>query len=478
VSAHRRSTKSLLDQVRALPGVAEAEGSVDSDPTQIVDEGGRAVLYGGAPNIGFSIASPDSRFNPLRLVGGAWPEADEVIIDKETAADEGFEVGETIGVQAEGPVEPLRISGIVQFGSGLTIGGATLAGFDLQTAQRLFEKEGRLDEIAVAAKPDVTHAELIRQIRRILPDGTRVRGVGEQVRRDSEGTNELVALLRGFLLAFGGIALFVGAFVIANSLSITIAQRTRELATLRMLGASRRQVLGSILVEAFVVGIVASVVGLFLGLLLAKVLFHLFDVAGFTLPNTGLVLGLRTASVALVAGVVVTMVASLRPALRATRVPPIAAVQEGSTLPPGRLARFRGIGAALMALVGLAALLFGLFGHGSDATEAVVWMGLGGLLIFLSLALFSSRLVGPLAQVFAWPATLGGGSAYLARDNARRNPQRTASTAAALMIGFALVTLVATLAAGVVTSFKGAVDDLFIGDFAITAQNSASGRCG
>jgi putative ABC transport system permease protein len=467
--------ESLLEEVKQLPAVAEAEGSVDSDATQLIGDDGKAIVYGGAPNLGFSIADPDSRFNPLTLAEGAWPGPNEVVVDRETAAKENFEVGETIGVQAEGPVERLRISGIIQFSSGLTIGGATLAGFDLPTAQRLMRKEGQLDEIAIAAKPDVTEAQLVKEIREILPPGTQVKTAGEQVQADAADTNEFITFLQSFLLAFGGVALFVGAFVIANSLSITIAQRTRELATLRMLGASRRQVLGSIIVESLAVGVLASVIGLFLGLLLAEGLFWLFDAVGFTLPNTGLVFETRTVVVALLAGILVTLFASLRPAVRATRVPPVAAVREGATLPPGRFARFRGVGAALMAAAGFAALSYGLFKGGLDTTQILIWMGLGALLIFLGVALFSSRLVRPLAHVLGWPAVqIGGAAGSLARDNARRNPQRTASTAAALMIGLALVTLVATLAAGIVASFRGAVNDLFTGDFAITAQNNFS----
>ncbi len=467
--------ESLLAEVQQLPAVAEAEGSVDSDTTQLIGEDGKAIVYGGAPNLGFSIAEPSSPFNPLTLIEGSWPGPNEVVIDKETASKEDFEVGEAVGVQAEGPVRRMRIAGIMQFSSGLSIGGATLAGFDLPTAQSLMKKEGRLDEIAVAAKPDATEQELVSQIQEVLPPGTQVKTGSEQAEADAEETNEFITFLQGFLLAFGGIALFVGSFVIANSLSITIAQRTRELATLRTLGASRRQVLGSIVVEALVVGIVASIVGLFLGLLLAKGLFWLFDAVGFTLPNTGLVFETRTIVVALLAGILVTLLASLRPAMRATRVPPIAAVREGSTLPPGRFERFRWIGAVLMTIAGFASLVYGLFRSGLDTTQVLIWMGLGALLIFLGVALFSSRLVRPLARVLGAPAAaLGGVAGMLARDNARRNPQRTASTAAALMIGLALVTLVATLAAGIVSSFRGAVNDLFTGDFAITAQNNFS----
>jgi putative ABC transport system permease protein len=468
----------LLGQVRELPGVAEAEGNVDSENATLIGDDGKAVVYGGAPNLGFSITNGDSRFNPLTLVDGAWPGPNEIVVDKATADKEDFEIGEQVGVQVEGPVERQRLSGIMEFSSGLTIGGATLVGFDLPTAQRVMKKEGRLDEIAVAAKGGVSEEELADQIEAILPPETQVRTAEAQARADAEETNEFITFLQGFLLAFGGIALFVGAFVIANSLSITIAQRTRELATVRMLGASRKQVLGSIVVEALVVGIGASVIGLFLGLLLARGLFSLFDAVGFTLPNTGLVFLTRTVVVALFAGILVTLFASLRPAIRATRVPPVAAVREGAVLPPGRFARFRGLGAALLALAGFAALVYGLFGSGLGTTEILVWMGLGALLIFFGVALFSSRLVRPLARVLGWPAARVGGSAgRLARDNARRNPQRTGSTAAALMIGLALVTLVATLAAGIVQTFRGAVDELWKesqSDYGITAQNNFS----
>jgi putative ABC transport system permease protein len=470
--------ESLLSKVRALPDTAVAEGSVTSDATQLIGKDGKAIVFGGAPNLGFSIANGKSRFNPLVLLDGSWPSANQVVIDTSTANKKGFAVGDSIGVQAEGPVERVRISGLVKLSSDLSLGGATLAGFDLQTAQRLFGKQGQLDEIAVAAKPGVSDAELAQQIQGILPPDAQVRTAAAQARADAKDTEQFLSFLQDFLLAFGGVALFVGAFVIANSLSITIAQRTRELATLRMLGASRRQVLRSIIVEALVVGVLASVVGLFFGLLLAKGLFRLFDLVGFTLPHSGLVFQTRTVIVALAAGILVTLVASLRPAVRATRVPPIAAVREGATLPPGRFARFRGVGAVALALLGFALLAYGLFAHGLGTTSVLLSMLLGALLIFLGVALFSSHLVQPLVRVLGWPATrIGGAAGQLARDNSRRNPQRTASTAAALMIGLALVTLVATLAAGIVASFTGAVNDLWKkseSDYAITAQNNFS----
>jgi putative ABC transport system permease protein len=441
-------SESLLPEVRALPDVAEAEGSVDSDATQLIGDDGKAVVSGGAPNLGFSIANGDSVFNPLTLVEGDWPGPNEVAIDKETAAKEDFEVGETIGVQAEGPVERVRVSAIVQFSSGLTIGGATLAGFDLPTAQRLFKKVGQLDEIAVAAKPGVTDAQLVREIEAILPSHAQVRTGSEQAVSDAADTNDFISFLRGFLLAFGGIALFVGSFVIANSLSITIAQRTREFATLRTIGATNRQILGSVMVEALVVGVVASIVGLFLGLLLAEGLFELFDAVGFTLPNSGLVFEPRTVVVALAAGILVTFLASVYPGFRATMVPPIAAVREGASLPGEPLDRIRGtsvaalvtavgvvvggfaitttpgntlvsallavlglmltlfgcalfpsrtLGAIVSCALGFAALVYGLFVPDLGTTRVLLWMGVGVLLVFFGVARVTTRLIPSLA---------------------------------------------------------------------------------
>src|SRR5262249_8353440 len=203
--------------------------------------------------------------------------------------------------------------------------------------QKLFQKPGKLDQIGAKAKPGVSPDRLAAQIREILPPATQVRTGEAQAREDAKDTESFLNFLQDFLLAFGGIALFVGSFVIANSLSITIAQRTRELATLRTLGASRRQVLNSIIVESLVIGILSSIVGILLGLGLGVGLFKLFDAVGFTLPNNGLVLPTRTVVVALSARAVVAVLASLRPTLRASRAPPTAAAVQRTALPPGRV---------------------------------------------------------------------------------------------------------------------------------------------
>ena len=467
--------ESLLQRVRALPDVRVADGSVNGE-AQLIGKNGKAIVHGGAPNLGFSIARGDSPFNPLTLVGGSWPKHNEVVVDKSTASKDHFRIGQIVGVQAIGSVQQLRVSGIVKFGSVATIGGATLAGFDLPTAQKLFGKPGKLDEIAVASKPNVSSNQLLQQIRGILPADTQVRTGQGQAHQDSKDTNSFISFLQKFLLGFGGVALFVGSFVIANSLSITIAQRTRELATLRTLGASRRQLLRSIIIEALAIGVLAAVIGLFAGLALAKGLFALFNAVGFTLPNNGLTFETRTVVVSLAVGIIVTLLARLRPALRATRVPPIAAVREGATLPESRFARYRLPASILLTALGFAGLLWGLFAPGLGTAGILIFMLGGALLVFFGVALLSVRLVTPLAGALGWPATrIGGTAGALARENAQRNPQRTASTASALMIGLALVTLVSMLAAGIITSFKGSVNKIWKNaDYAITAQNNFS----
>ena len=463
--------QSLLPVIRGLPDVADAVGGVGGNAHLILN--GKVIAFGGAPNLGFSVDPARPELNTLTLVDGKWPGRNQLVIDQATAHKKDLKLGQTIGVQASGPTLRMTISGFVHFGGAASLGGATLSGFDLPTGQRLFDRVGKLDQIRAKAKPGVTPAKLAAEIRGVLPRGTQVRTGQGQAKEDAKDTESFLNFLQDFLLAFGAIALFVGSFVIANSLSITIAQRSRELATLRTLGATRRQVRRSIVIEAIVMGAIASIVGIAAGLGLGVGLFKLFDLVGFTLPNNGLVLHTRTVIVALLVGILVTVLASLRPAMRATRVPPIAAVREGSELPPGRFAKYRPVGSALLTVFGFALLAYGLFGHGLGTKGILLFMGLGTLLIFLGVSLLSARFARPLAWALGAPASkFGGAAGSLARDNARRNPQRTASTASALMIGLALVTLVAVIAAGITKSFRSAVDDLWTSGYAITAQNN------
>ena len=274
--------------------------------------------------------------------------------------------------------------------------------------------------------------------------------------RTAEETNGILNFVRYFLLGFGFLALFVGAFVIFNTLSITVAQRTREFATLRTLGASRKQVMRSVVLEGLVIGLLASVVGLFAGLGLAKLL----SAIGGDLPEAGLVFAPRTIILSLALGTVITLVASILPARRATRVPPIAAVREGSTLPPSRFAA-HSLKAAVGVIAGsITAISVGVFVSGLSAIAVAALLGIGVIALFLGVALAAPHLVKPLARLVGLPARRSGGIAGdLASSNSVRNPSRTASTAAALMVGLTLVTVVAVLGAGVRKSVESAVTD-------------------
>jgi putative ABC transport system permease protein len=500
--------ESLLAKVRAVKDVRVADGGVQSFPVSIIGKNGKIIANGGAPNLGFSVNPRISQFNTLTLVSGSWPGSNQVVIDEGAAKKGGYKAGDLIGILGTGPEQKMRLSGIVRFGTSNGILGATLAGFDLQTAQRIFGKVGKLDYIQAAAKPGVSPARLTTELQAALPASVTVKTGQAQAAKQTSDTSAGISIIRDFLLAFAAIALFVGIFVIVNSLSITIAQRTREFATLRTLGASRSQVLGSIVGESLIVGAVASAIGLLLGFGLARFLMWVFGKAGLDLPANAMVILPRTIWVSLIVGIVVTLIASVRPALRATRVPPIAAVREGATLPTSRFHRFRTAGSLILIALGFLSLLDGLFAKGLTTKQILSAVGVGALLIFIGVALVSARFVKPLSRfvspigsaaivalsVLVWPISVviweikslaGNATEFpsvapdkimnrLALRNAIRGRERTASTAAALMIGLALVTLVSVFATSLTTSFKGAVDSIFTGDYAISAANSFS----
>jgi len=465
---------SLLTKIQKLPDVAAAAGSITDDRTQLIGKDGKSISNGGAPNLAFGVDPLElDRFRVLTLVTGSWPAGGEIAIDKKTADDEHYGVGDTIGVEARGPVRRFRISGIAKFADVSSIGGATIAVFDIPTAQKLLQKEGKLDVVRIQSRSGVPTPKLLAEVEPLLPPTAGARDVAAQVKEDKKDITGFLGIIQKVLLAFGGVALFVGSFVIANTLSITIAQRTREFATLRTLGATRRQVLWSVVIEALVIGTLASVIGLFAGLGIASGLNSLFVAVGIDLPKASTVFATRTIIVSLAVGIVITLLASLRPALRATRVPPIAAVREGSVLPPSRFARFGALAGAGVVAVAVALLLLGIFVHGQSVLLHLLEIGAGVLLLFLGVAIFAPKIVPPLASVLGWPGKqVGGAAGGLARENAMRNPARTASTAAALMIGLALVTFVAILAQGLRSSFESAVDQLFVADYALTASNT------
>jgi putative ABC transport system permease protein len=466
----------LLEDVRALPNVAAAAGAIVDDQTMLVDRDGQAIGDGETFALGVDLGPEFERFNPTNLVAGRWPAGpDETVIDAGTANREDYRVGETVGVSATGPVRDFEIVGIAQYGGVDSIGNATFAVFDVRTAQALTEKEGKLDEIFVAAREGVSPQQLVRDIRASLPGSVVVLTGAESAQEETDEISAFTDIIRYFLLAFAGIALFVGSFVIFNTLSITVAQRTREFATLRTIGASRRQVLGSVVLEALVIGFVAAVIGLGLGIGLAYGLKVLFAAFGAELPEVGLVLALRTVIVSLSIGVLVTLLAGLMPAIRATRVPPIAAVREGAALPKSRLAFLTPYAGATIVAVAVALLGYSLFVDDLGTAKRLLSLAGGCIALFVGVALLSTRLVRPLATVLGWPARrLGGAAGKLAQSNSRRNPGRTAATAAALMIGIALVTFVAVLASGMKASNGEAIEKQVVADYVVTSQDGFS----
>ena len=299
-----------LASVRGVDGVEIATGSVQDFQTKLLRPDGEAIDTGGAPSFAFGIeTAPEfDRFNPLNLVEGRWPSGGtEVAIDEGVAGDEDLELGDRIGVAALGPAQEFTIVGIAKYGDLSSIGGATFAIFDVPTAQKLLDKEGKLDAVSAAAAEDTTPEQLTQRIQSELGSDFTVRTGVEQASEESSEIATFTTIIRYFLLSFAGIALFVGAFVIFNTLSITVAQRMREFATLRTLGASRRQVLRSVILEALVIGLGASIVGLFAGLGLAVGLNALFKALNLDLPQTQTVFATRTIVVSLVVGTLVTL---------------------------------------------------------------------------------------------------------------------------------------------------------------------------
>jgi putative ABC transport system permease protein len=446
---------SLVNRVKEVPGVATAAGNVE-DTAAIFKANGDQVETQGAPPLLFS--RPPERFDPLDYVEGEPPASPtEVAINKGTADDENLKVGDKVFLVGRSGREEFTISGLAKFGDVESLGGATVAVVTLPKAQDLAAQPGEVDSIQVAAAPGVSPDELVHRIERAMPAPVEVRTGAQEATDEADSVKNSLSFINTLLLVFAGIAVFVGAFIIFNTFSITVAQRTREFALLRTMGASRRQVLRSVMLEALIVGVIASVLGILLGILTAQGINALFKSLGADLPQEGLVLKGRTIIVGLLVGTLVTVVSSLAPARRATRVPPLAAMRDeaAAAQPPTRR---RTILSWVLLVGGFAAILFALFG-GAPAAQALSLLGLGAIAFFIAVALLSPRLVPLIAGAVGYPLErLRGVAGRLARENAMRNPSRTAVTAAALMIGLALVTFVAILAAGVKSSINDTVD--------------------
>ena len=343
--------------------------------------------------------------------------------------------------------------------------------FTLPAAQELLGREGQYDAISVAAREGVTEDDLVSAIEPVLPQDAKVVSATAEAQEQTDDVSEFTTIFRYFLLAFAGVALFVGAFVIFNTFSITVAQRTREFATLRTIGASRRQVLGSVILESLVIGLLASLVGLALGVILAEGIQALFKSLGADFPTADRVFATRTVVVSLVVGMGITLLAGLFPAIRATRVPPIAAVREGATLPQSRFHRFTPWIAAVFVVVALlAARARDVHRRARHRRSAALDRGRRAPpLPRRRDALVAARHVRSRGSSACRPAAPAASAGRLASGNAIRNPGRTAATAAALMIGIALVSFIATLTNGMKASNREAIEEQVAADYVVTS---------
>lgn len=455
---------SLLPRVQGTPGVKLAAGAIFT-PGGFFDSEGEKIGNKFAPKF-ISSALPGSLESLTYLEGHQPRGPTEASIDKAAAEGSGLELGERIKLIGQGSARSFRLVGFTRLG-GASFGGASIAQVTLPVAQRLTHKVGRFDQISVAAESGVSAKRLKRRIAAEMPAGVRVETASESADRGSEEIRDDLGFLQTFLLVFGFIAILVGSFLIFNTFSITVAQRVTEFGMLRTLGASRRQILTAVVVEALAIGLLGALIGIAGGFLAALLLNALLELFEIDLPTTSLVMESRTVVVALVVGIVVTVLSSLVPALRSTRVPPIAALH-AFTPPATRRRRLVLVSVSvLLGVAGLAMVLLGLFGGASAGTAAGL-IGGGAVVIVFAVSLFSPRLVPPLAAVAGWPLErvrrlLG----RLARENAQRNPSRTAVTAAALMIGLTVVTFVTVFAAGLKSSVAQVVDENFGGGLVI-----------
>ncbi len=469
-----RVDDSLVTQLGGVPGVSESAGVVNGT-IRILDKSGKAMgdPNTGPPTIGLNwITHP--QLNQWHIVSGRPPTTPtEVVLDKASADSAHYRVGDQVGLIAgQGQTEHFTLVGIAKFGALDNYSGASAALLATPTAQALVAQPGKFDYVALAAEPGVSQSELVRRVEAAgLPPQTQAITGAAFTKENQDIFEQAIGTFKTVLVAFALVSLFVGAFIIYNTFSIIVAQRTREIALLRAIGAGRRQVLGSIFGEALTVGVVASVLGVVAGVGLAIGLRNLLAKAGLGLPSTAPVISATTVISSMVVGVVVTLVAALFPARRAASVAPIAAMRQVAVDVSNR-SRVRLLAGLLLTVAGLVELYQGLF---TATGSRLPHVGVGAFLIFVGVAVLGPSYAAPVSRVLGAPLSALGITGRLARENAMRNPKRTSATASALMIGVGLIVFFAVAGQSIKASASQAIDKTVTGDFVIDSQSFNGG---
>jgi putative ABC transport system permease protein len=465
---------SLIDTIKGVGGVREAVGEVNGQAVLVDPKTGEAYDTGGAPGIGTNWTGGTATAASELVEHGSAPHREQVVVDKATADDLGLHIGDKVSVLTRQP-GVFTVSGTFRVAGKDSVAGATVVAFDTETAQRLLLQPGQFSSITVAADDDVSQAQLRDRIAAVLPAGTEAITGKQLADEQASAIQEAIQGLSIFLLVFAAISIFVSAFIIFNTFTMLVAQRVRELALLRAVGASRGQVQVSVQAEAAIIGFVGAVVGLVLGAVLAVGLRALFGATGVRLPEGNLVFLPRTIVVALAVGLVVTGVAAFVPARKAGSVPPVAAMRETYVLPTRSL-HIRAIGGAVLTVLGGIVMVAGLASTGSRAAVAV---GAGAVGVFLGVATLSPLISPFVTGVLGKPLPrLFGATGTLGRRNAMRNPRRTASTASALMIGLAVVSAFAVLGESIKVSVRETVENSLGADFYLSPTSFGLGISG
>ncbi len=460
----------LVDDIEGRPGVARVDGNVNAFGVYVEGADGKVVGGLGPPAFGGNYTTaPSAGGDGLELLEGEPPRGrGQVALEERTAERAGYTLGDTVPILLPRGESNLsaELVGLLGFRDGGSLNGATLVVWDTATAQELFlDGEEAYSDIWVTAEEGVSQEELAESVAPVLPD--RVEAATGDVVADESADDllEAIGFITTFLLIFAGISLVVGSFLIVNTFSILVAQRSRELALLRALGASQRQVVGSVQLEALVLGVLGSTLGLGLGVLLAMALRALFGQFGLDLTGQPLVFAPRTVLVCYLVGVLVTLAAALLPALRTARIAPVQALRDDVALPESSLRRRAVLGGVLV-VVGQGVLWAGML---TEPPKEGWWIGAGLLLTLLGVSSASPLISRPFLELVGrLYARLFGTVGRLAGQNAIRNPRRTTATASALMIGLALACTMAIVGDSAKASVDASIEENFVGDYVVS----------